>query len=127
MSFSRDDLIKKARQAKEKAYAPYSGFCVGAALLGADGSIYQGCNIENAAFTPTVCAERVALFKAVSEGKRSFKAIAVVGDSRPCPPCGVCRQALSEFCGGDFEIIFEDGTAHTLSELLPLSFKLNSY
>lgn len=127
MTFSKDDLIKKAQKAREKAYAPYSDFRVGAALYCTDGSIYEGCNIENASFTPTVCAERVALFKAVSEGKRSFKAIAIAGGSCPCSPCGVCRQALSEFCGEDFEIILEDGTTHTLKELLPLSFKLNSY
>lgn len=124
MTFSRDDLIKKAREARESAYAPYSHFRVGAALLCADGSVCTGCNIENASFTPTVCAERVALFKAVSEGKHSFAAVAIAGDSPECLPCGVCRQALSEFCEGDFEIILEDGSAYTLSELLPRPFKL---
>lgn len=124
MTFSRDDLIKKAREARERSYAPYSHFRVGAALLCTDGSLYTGCNIENASFTATVCAERTALFKAVSEGKRSFAAMAIAGDSPDCFPCGVCRQALSEFCEDDFEIILEDGSDYTLSELLPRSFKL---
>ena len=98
------DLLALARRARENAYAPYSGFAVGAALLGADGRIYTGCNVENAAYPVACCAERTALFHAVAEGAREFTAIAVaggrVGDKAEasCPPCGVCRQALAEFC-----------------------------
>lgn len=98
------ELLALARRARENAYAPYSGFAVGAALLGADGRVYTGCNVENAAYPVACCAERTALFHAVSEGAREFAAIAVaggrVGDNaeESCPPCGVCRQALAEFC-----------------------------
>ncbi len=98
------ELLALARRARENAYAPYSGFAVGAALLGADGRIYTGCNVENAAYPVACCAERTALFHAVAEGAREFTAIAVaggrVGDKaeESCPPCGVCRQALAEFC-----------------------------
>lgn len=114
------------------SYSPYSGFKVGAALLCGDGEIYTGCNIENAAYSPTNCAERTAFFKAVSEGKRDFKAIAIVGGkdgeiSDFCYPCGVCRQVMAEFCDGDFEIITTDSKeikSHTLKELLPESFKI---
>ena len=119
-------------QARERAYCPYSGFAVGAALLCGDGSVYTGCNIENSAFSPTNCAERTAFFKAVSEGKRDFVKIAVVGgdaEKSPenyCPPCGVCRQVMKEFCGADFEIIIaknsDDYRSMTLAELLPASF-----
>ena len=115
-----------------KAYCPYSDFAVGAALLCADGSVYTGCNIENSAFSPTVCAERTAVFKAVSEGKTAFVKIAVVGGaadsgvSNYCPPCGVCRQVLKEFCNPDFEIIVaineNDYKVMTLAEILPFSF-----
>ena len=92
------ELIAKAREAKEFSYSPYSGFRVGAALLGKNGKVYQGCNIENAAYTPTNCAERTAVFNAVSQGVREFEAIAVVGDGEDClAPCGVCRQVLMEF------------------------------
>lgn len=126
------ELFKAAEKAMAAAYNPYSRFAVGAALLCADGSVYTGCNIENASFTPTVCAERVAFFKAVSEGRRSFVKIAVAGGSNGsasdrCPPCGVCRQVMSEFCNGDFEIILRGVQGiekHKLSGLLPLSFKL---
>lgn len=112
------------------AYAPYSNFLVGAALLTASGKVYTGCNVENAAFTPTNCAERTAFFKAVSEGEREFVAIAVVGGKRGsepsfCSPCGVCRQVMAEFCKGDFRVILgnSDGVeVHTLAELLPLTF-----
>ena len=123
-------LIERAKEARKKAYSPYSGFSVGAALLTADGSgrIYTGCNIENASFTPTCCAERVAVFSAVADGCRDFTAIAVVGNTAPCMPCGVCRQVLSEFCGKDMLIIYEgeDGEVRsiTLAELLPMSFCL---
>lgn len=127
-----EKLVALALEARERAYAPYSGFAVGAALLCADGSFYQGCNIENAAFGPTVCAERVAVFKAVYDGKRSFAALAVAGGragqpvSGLFPPCGVCRQVLREFCGLDFPLylVKENGAfeRHTLGELLPFSF-----
>lgn len=125
-------LVELACAAREQAYAPYSGFSVGAALLDADGRIWQGCNIENAAFGPTVCAERVALFKAVSEGVRSFEALAVAGGPAGeeiaafTAPCGVCRQVLREFCSDGFRIILAapDGETRTftLGELLPQSF-----
>ncbi len=126
------ELMEKAKGAMEKACAPYSGFQVGAALKCADGSIYTGCNIENAAYSVTVCAERVALFKAVSEGKRDFTAIAVCGGKGGvirdiCAPCGVCRQALAEFCSGDMPVylIKKDGfETVTLGQLLPRSFQL---
>ena len=121
------ELIALAEKARENAYAPYSGFRVGAALLSESGRVYTGCNIESASFSPTNCAERTALFKAVSEGERTFSAIAVVGNENPCFPCGVCRQMLSEFCSGDFRVILsENGSpaVFTLGELLPHSFGL---
>lgn len=124
----RIELINKAREARKNSYSPYSHFSVGAALLCADGRIYLGCNVENASFSPTCCAERVAFFSAISEGVRDFRAIAVVGNSSPCMPCGVCRQVMAEFCKKDFEMIYEkaDGTtgALTLGDLLPYSFGL---
>ncbi len=126
------ELIKAALEARRLSYSPYSGFAVGAALLCKDGSVFTGCNIENSAFSPTNCAERTAFFKAVSEGKRDFAKIAVVGgnaDKEPdnyCPPCGVCRQVMKEFCSSDFEIIMaksaEDYTVMALADLLPASF-----
>ncbi|MBO5415607.1 MAG: cytidine deaminase [Clostridia bacterium] len=126
-------LIEAAFAARERAYSPYSGFSVGAALLTKSGRIYTGCNIESVSFTPTCCAERVAFFKAVSEGERDFEAIAVVGGKTNdsafgiCPPCGVCRQVMAEFCGEDFKIILVDSmdneSIYTLNELLPMSFK----
>ena len=120
------ELIALAFEAKGKAYSPYSGFSVGAALLCADGSVFYGCNIENAAYSPSVCAERTAIFSAVANGKRGFTAIAVVGDKNPCPPCGVCRQVMSEFCGIEFKIIVakseNEYIVKTLGELLPMSF-----
>lgn len=129
---NNSQLVNLALEARKMSYSPYSGFSVGAALLCADGTVYTGCNIENSAFSPTNCAERTAFFKAVSEGKRSFVKIAVVGgksDENPdnyCPPCGVCRQVMKEFCSGDFEIIIaktaDDFKIMTLSGLLPLSF-----
>jgi phosphopentomutase len=127
---SDGDLMKAAAAARGGSYSPYSRFSVGAALLGRSGRVYTGCNIENAAFTPSVCAERVALFKAVSEGERDFDAIAVCGGGgvRPaamCPPCGVCRQALAEFCGPDFRVILGrpgKPVAYRLGELLPEAF-----
>ena len=126
-------LIKKAIAAREASYAPYSKFSVGAALLCNDGTIYMGANIENASFTPTVCAERVAFFSAVHDGHRDFSAIAIVGGNADepitelCPPCGVCRQVMSEFCEGDFKIILSNGETYrvmTLDEILPARFDL---
>ena len=125
-------LIDKAIEAMGRAYAPYSSFKVGAALLCADGQIYTGCNIENSSFSPTICAERVAVSKAVSEGKRDFCAIAVVGGkdgeiSDYCFPCGVCRQVISEFCSDDFAVILYNGKEmkeYTLDEILPFRFSL---
>ncbi len=127
----RSELIAAAKTAASGAYAPYSGFSVGAALLCNDGTVFTGCNIENASYSVTVCAERVALFAAVSAGHRSFKAIAVVGGkdgdfSAPCPPCGVCRQALWEFCPPDMPVILAGETDLTLDALLPLGFGKNS-
>lgn len=120
------ELLAMAKKAKKNSYSPYSGFSVGAALLGKSGKIYLGCNIENSAYSPTCCAERAALFSAVSDGEREFSAIAVVGDRAPCSPCGVCRQVLSEFCSEDFPVIVEDGDGapltYTLGELLPMAF-----
>ncbi len=125
------ELLDLAIAARERSYSPYSGFQVGAALLGERGEVYLGCNIENASFTPTVCAERVAIFQAVSHGETKFQKIAIVGGKKGerlnpiCPPCGVCRQVMSEFCPPDFPIILGDHThleVHTLREVLPLSF-----
>lgn len=125
-------LCRLAAEAQKTAYAPYSAYKVGAALLTESGKIYTGCNIENAAYGPTVCAERLAIFKAVSEGERNFKMIAIAGGdlSSGTPPCGVCRQVMSEFCHEDLVIlIVKDGGAdfdsYTLGELLPHSFRLN--
>lgn len=126
-------LIELAYKARERAYTPYSGFQVGAALLTKEGKVYQGCNIENASFTPTNCAERTAFFKAVSEGEREFAAIAIVGGAAGtrkgelCAPCGVCRQVMREFCDPkEFRIILEDGKGGILNlaleELLPFGF-----
>ena len=124
------ELMDFAIQAMHNAYAPYSGFTVGAALLCSDGAVYTGCNIENAAYSPTNCAERTAIFKAVSEGRRDFTAIAVCGGKNGkitdlCTPCGVCRQVLREFCKDDFPIYLahKDGyKALTLGDLFPYSF-----
>lgn len=121
-------LIKSAIAAKEFAYVPYSDFRVGAALLGADGRIFTGCNVENAAFSPTICAERTAVVKAVSEGCRKFVAIVVTGDKGDyLAPCGVCRQVLAEFCDLEQFIVIlanseEDYKEMKLSALLPGSF-----
>ena len=126
------DLINSAKKAAENAYSPYSHFKVGAALLCKDGTLYTGCNIENASFGVTCCAERVALFKAVSEKNTGFCEIAIVGGKdedyrHPCTPCGICRQALSEFCAPDFKVHLCDGdniATLTLAELLPHGFSL---
>lgn len=119
-------LFDSAVKAAGNSYSVYSGFSVGAALLTEDGDVYTGCNVENASFSLTNCAERTAVFKAVSEGKSHFRAIAVAGSSdgdfsRPCPPCGACLQVMSEFCGDDFVIVLSDGS-HKLSEFLPVRF-----
>ena len=121
-----DRLIAAARVAREHAVAPYSHFKVGAALLSAGGTIYTGCNVENASYGLTMCAERVALFKALSEGERVFRLIAVVADTaEPTPPCGPCRQLLWEFCG-DIPVIMATpdrvAATHQMRELLPLPF-----
>lgn len=127
------ELIEMAKEAAKYAYAPYSGFTVGAALLTKSGKIYTGCNIENAAYSPTNCAERTAFFKAVSEGERNFDSIAIVGGlngnfEEYCSPCGVCRQVMSEFCESDFRIILgknsNDFKSIPIGELLPESFNL---
>ena len=123
-------LIDDAEKARKNAYAPYSKFSVGAALLTKNGKIYTGCNIENASFSPTNCAERTAFFKAVSEGEREFEAIAVVGGKEGeasgfCTPCGVCRQVMLEFCEQDFKIVlkYTNGEKiYLLSELIPAAF-----
>ena len=127
-----EKLMEYAMEAMGRAYAPYSGFCVGAALLCADGAVYQGCNIENAAFSPTICAERTAFAKAVSEGQREFVAIAICGGKEGkietvCTPCGVCRQVMAEFCKPDFQVYMAKAYSidtKTLEQLLPNSFVL---
>ncbi len=124
-------LVAEAYEAQKMAYVPYSDFLVGAALLAKNGKIYRGCNIENASFTPTNCAERTAFFKAVSEGITTFDAIAIVGNKRGikgdfCAPCGVCRQVMAEFCDPEeFQIILgagDDTAMYSLKELLPFGF-----
>lgn len=132
-----DELVKAAWEARKAAYAPYSRFAVGAALLLPDGRVYTGCNVENAAYPVGLCAERTAFAKAVSEGERTFSALAVIGaptdkaGSDFCPPCGMCRQFLREFCPPDFPVLLavtdENGMIRerkllTLSDLLPDSF-----
>ena len=133
-----DTLVKTAIEMTKRSYAPYSHFHVGAALLDKNGKVWTGCNVESAAYGPSNCAERTAVFKAVSEGSLEFEAIAIAGgpenaDGNPviedfCPPCGVCRQVLSEFCTHDFKIVLVNGKGEqkifTLGELLPESFSL---
>ena len=129
---TKEQLCELAKKAMLGAYAPYSGYWVGAALLCDDGTVYTGCNIENASYTPTVCAERTAFFKAVSDGKRAFSAIAICGGKEGritgfFPPCGVCRQVMREFCKDDFTVyLIGDGEirTRTLAQLLPDSFSL---
>lgn len=127
------ELVQAAIEAREHAYTPYSNFAVGAALLCTDGTVYGGCNIENAAYSPGNCAERTAIFRAVFDGQRDFAAIAVVGGpagqpiSKLCAPCGVCRQVMREFCDpATFRIILAADPAQpisrTLAEMLPLGF-----
>ena len=128
------ELVTLAKRAAESSYSPYSDFTVGAALLTRNGKTYTGCNIENSAFGPTNCAERTAVFKAVSEGEREFCAIAIVGGlndqlSETLAPCGVCRQVLAEFCNDSMPVIMgtpEKITVSTLGELLPSSFGKSS-
>lgn len=124
----RKKLIECAIRARDFAYAPYSRFKVGAAILTREGKVFSGCNVENSSYGLTICAERVALFKAVSEGYRSFKAIAVVGDvSEFVPPCGACRQVLREFSSDMLVVmgnVSGDFVERKLEELLPLAFKL---
>ncbi|MCL1995819.1 MAG: cytidine deaminase [Defluviitaleaceae bacterium] len=131
MKIDNLDLVRKSIEARSLAYAPYSNFLVGAALLGADGQVFLGANIENAAFTPGICAERSAFAVAITSGVMQFSAIAVAGwqqgkDSGQAFPCGVCRQFMVEFCKGDFVVLIAQGgdnyTTHTLGELLPHSF-----
>ena len=126
------ELVLKAIESMKNSYSPYSNFKVGAALLTESGKVYTGCNIENVAFGPTVCAERVAFFKAISEGEKNFSKIAVVGGkdgiiSSSTPPCGVCRQVMREFCSDDFEILIvrenNEFEKVLLKDLLPHSFK----
>ena len=131
-----EELVRQALAAMKFAYVPYSGFTVGAALLTKSGKVYLGCNIENAAYGPSNCAERTAIFKAVSEGEREFSAIAVVGGKDGVaadifPPCGVCRQVMQEFCAPDFMIYMGRGDdsyeAVPLEQLLPYGFNAAKY
>ena len=133
LSEEEKKLIPAAFEMLKYSYSPYSNFKVGAALLSSTGKIFGGCNVENSSFGATVCAERTAIFKAVSEGERSFSAICIVGGKNGdvqdfCPPCGICRQVLSEFCKPDFKIILAssltDWKVFTLLDLLPESFSL---
>ncbi|MFJ8262198.1 cytidine deaminase [Rummeliibacillus sp. NPDC094406] len=123
----KEQLMDLAKEGREKAYVPYSKFKVGAALLTADGKVYKGCNIENSGYSMTNCAERTAMFKAVSEGERDFAAIAIVADTDgPCSPCGACRQVISEFCAPNMPVYLTnmkgDVKETTVAELLPGAF-----
>ena len=119
-----ENLYKQAEDALRFAYAPYSRFKVGAALMAKDGRVFTGCNVENIAYGSTICAERVAFTKAISEGVTDFKAIAIANSSSTsCPPCGSCRQVMSEFCEDDFMIVLKNKT-FTLKELLPEHFDI---
>ena len=129
--YDKKTLVERAVAARERAYSPYSSFCVGAALLCADGSVYEGANIENSSYGATNCAERTAFFTAIMEGKREFTAIAIVGSKRGddissyCAPCGICRQVMAEFCRSDFEVLLFDGKnikTYTLANILPEAF-----
>ena len=127
-SKEQDRLLALAEEARSRSYSPYSHYAVGAALLTKSGKVYQGCNIESASYTPTICAERNAFFKAVYDGERDFAAIAVIGSGdTPSYPCGVCRQVMAEFCTPDFEIITANRDKsivdpQTLGDLLPHMF-----
>ncbi|MBE5785242.1 MAG: cytidine deaminase [Clostridiales bacterium] len=125
--FEVKNMLRMANEARDRAYVPYSGFRVGACLKGATGAYYLGCNIENAAYSPTNCAERTAMFKAVYEGERQFDALAIVWDGdRPAVPCGVCRQVLAEFCDGEMPVICANRKGEyklfALADLLPEAF-----
>ena len=129
-----EDLLRAAKEARKKAYCPYSHFSVGAALLADDGRIFTGCNLENASFGATICAERAAIASAVSAGARHFAALAIVGGreseapSAFCPPCGVCRQVLAEFCDATLPVCLTDGKetkTYRLGELIPLAFSID--
>lgn len=125
---SKPKLLAMAKEARKNSYSPYSGITVGAALLAKSGKIYLGTNIENVAYSPSLCAERCAFGTAITSGERDFSAIAIVGGKAGEPveklfsPCGVCRQVMAEFCKEDFEIILSEEESFTLSELLPLGF-----
>lgn len=128
---TNEELCALAVKAMENAYVPYSEYRVGAALLTKSGKVYTGCNIENASYSPTICAERTAIFKAVSDGEHEFFKIAVAGGKNgkitgEFPPCGVCRQVMAEFCEPDFKILVVNGensfTEYTFSDILPFSF-----
>ena len=130
---NHEELMTRAQAARSHSYCPYSGYAVGAALLCADGTVYEGCNVENSSYSPTICAERVAFFKAIYDGKRDFTAIAICGgekgqSTKTCTPCGVCRQVMSEFCTPEFEVIMSTGPdtfmVKPLKDLLPYSFEL---
>nr|WP_281272336.1 cytidine deaminase [Neobacillus piezotolerans] len=126
-TLNEKELIQEAIKAREFAYIPYSKFAVGAALLSKDGQVFRGCNIENAAYSMTNCAERTAIFKAVSEGITEFKAIAIVADTdRPCSPCGACRQVIAELCGPEVDIILTNLKGEVLrvrsEDILPGAF-----
>lgn len=131
MNYDKKMLVDRALGARHKSYSPYSSFCVGAALLCSDGTVYEGANIENSSYGATNCAERTAFFGAVMDGKKDFAAIAIVGAKRGeelssyCAPCGICRQVMAEFCNADFEILLYDGRdikTYTLGEILPEAF-----
>ena len=131
MTYDKKMLVDRACEARHKAYSPYSQFCVGAALLCADGEIISGANIENSSYGATNCAERTAFFTALMQDRRDFTAMAIVGAKRGeeissfCAPCGICRQVMAEFCRADFEVLLYDGKdikTYTLSEILPEAF-----
>lgn len=132
---TNEELMRAAYAARKQSYSPYSHFAVGAALLDTDGNVYLGCNVENASFTPTCCAERVAFFTAVAAGVTSFARIAIVGapagsePDRFIMPCGVCRQVMLEFCKDDFEVLVTDGkqiVSHRLGDIMPGAFRLET-
>lgn len=127
LHLSNEELVALARQAMEYAYAPYSLFKVGAALLAKDGTVYTGCNIENASYGATNCAERTAIFKAVSEGQKSFEKIAIVcSENRKAYPCGICLQVMSEFMP-EADVVLEDEkgiTTYSVKDMLPNAFRL---
>jgi cytidine deaminase len=129
-------LVKSAKEAMMRAYSPYSGYKVGAALLCKDGTVYQGCNVENASYGGTNCAERTAFFKAIYDGQREFSAIAICGGKDGeitglFPPCGICRQVMAEFCGADFLIYMvganDTYVTKTLGEMLPCGFEAKEH